>query len=596
MRQTYFTLLLFFFTTILWGKPVTVTISGFVFDESTGMHAGGQLITFKARNINPPFVYFEKLATDSHGYFSKTIEFPYSKGIIEVSTIDCNGQLITHLLTFSINQTNLTTSFVICYNPQLSYCHADFLYLPDRKQPGTIHFTEISLSEIQSWQWNFGDGNFSDKPNPVYKYPDDGNYDVCLTVTGNSGTCTDLYCEGITVKSDTICTAMFTYSENYGMPNTIRFWNLSQGNISDWQWDFGDGTTSVNQNPIHSYANQGSYEVCLTISDLTGTCSDTYCTEVITGSNPGCKAMFFAFNDSLNPLSRKFVDVSYGEPTSWQWSFGDSTYSSEQNPVHNYFQEGIYNVCLAIYNDTSGCSDTYCQTVMVYLQLPCTAYFNYLEISSQPYTYQFADLSVGDVDNWNWDFGDGKSANIHNPVHTYYQNGEYEVCLTITNNQGTCSDIYCETIYVGTSPNCTANFIYQQDASNPLTFIFSDISSGETDTWLWDFGDGTNSTEQNPTHTFSEEGYYLICLDISNNSGQCQDQYCSGIVVTGMFPCLADFEFLLFPKIRFPFSLRTFRQEISVSGIGILMMETCRSSKTRFIPMHPKAFTKSACM
>lgn len=564
MRQTYFTLLLFFFATILWGKPVNITVSGFVFDESTGMHAGGQLITIKARNINPPFVYFEKLVTDSYGYFSKSIEFPYSKGIIEVSTFDCNGQCITHLLTFSLNQTNLTTCFVICYDPQLTYCHADFLYLPDRKEPGTMHFRDASLGEIQSWHWNFGDGNYSDKPNPVHKYSNDGNYDVCLTIGGNSGTCTDVFCKGVTVKNDTICTAMFTYSENYGMPNTIHFWDLSQGNISNWQWDFGDGTTSVNQNPIHSYAGQGSYEVCLTISNPTGNCSDTYCAEVITGSFPGCKAMFFAFNDSLNQLSRKFVDVSYGEPTSWQWSFGDSTYSTEQNPVHNYSQEGIYNVCLAIYNDNTGCSDTYYQTIIIYQQLPCTAYFNYLEISTQPYTYQFADLSVGDVGSWKWDFGDGKSSIIHNPIHTYYQNGEYEVCLTITNTQGTCADTYCETIYVGTTPNCTANFVYQQDGINPLTFLFTDISSGVADTWQWDFGDGTISAEQNPTHTFSEEGYYLICLDISNSSGQCQDQYCTGIVVTGLYPCQADFDFLIIPED--PLSVQF--TDISTGNIG----------------------------
>jgi len=121
MRGLFLLLLLFVFSGILWAKPVTVKVTGFVFDENTGLPASGQLITLKARSNNPPFVYFQKLVTDNYGYFSQTIEMPYSKGIIDVSTIDCNGQFITHSLAFGINLTNLTTSFVICYNPQLTY-------------------------------------------------------------------------------------------------------------------------------------------------------------------------------------------------------------------------------------------------------------------------------------------------------------------------------------------------------------------------------------------------------------------------------------------------------------------------------------------
>jgi PKD repeat protein len=548
MRGLFLILLLFVFTGILWAKPVTVTVTGFVFDENTGLPANGQLITLKARSNNPPFVYFQKLLTDNYGYFSQTIEMPYSKGIIDVSTIDCNGQFITHSLAFGINLTNLTTSFVICYNPQLTYCRSDFLYLNDPKRAGNVIFKETSIGDIQNWYWDFGDGNFSDKPNPVHQYYEDGNYTICLTVSGSNGNCSDVFCENISVKSDALCSAMFTWLEHFGAPNTVQFWDLSQGDISDWQWDFGDGTGSTNQNPIHSFPDEGVYEVCLTVIDFSGTCSDVFCTEVTTGLNNECQAMFFSLNDSTNPFTRQFIDVSTGGPTSWQWSFGDSTYSDEQNPVHVFAQDGVYHVCLAIYSETTGCSDTYCQSVMISQQMPCSAYFNHVEISAQPYTYQFVDLSVGNVENRLWDFGDGKSTNLPNPVHSYYQNGEFEVCLTVTNEDGSCYDEFCKIIYVGTTPDCTAEFVYLQSPDDPFKYSFSDISMGDANTWYWDFGDGNSSSDQNPEHTFTEEGFYLVCLSISDSSGSCEDRTCYGVMVTGEFPCQADFDYTIAPE------------------------------------------------
>jgi PKD repeat protein len=422
------------------------------------------------------------------------------------------------------------------------------LYLNDPKRVGNVIFKETSIGDIQNWYWDFGDGNFSDKPNPVHQYLEDGNYTICLTVSGISGNCSDVFCENISVKSETLCSAMFTWLEHFGTPNTVQFWDLSQGDISDWQWDFGDGTVSTNQNPIHSFPGEGTYEVCLTVIDFSGTCSDVFCTEVTTGLNNECQAMFFSLNDSTNPFTRQFIDVSTGGPTSWQWSFGDSTYSSEQNPVHVFGQDGVYHVCLAIYSETTGCSDTYCQSVMISQQMPCSAYFNHVEISAQPYTYQFVDLSVGNVENREWDFGDGKSTNLPNPVHSYYQNGEFEVCLTITNEDGSCYDEFCKIIYVGTTPDCTAEFVYLQNPDNPFSYNFSDISTGDAGTWYWDFGDGNYSSDQNPEHSFTEEGFYLVCLSISDSSGSCEDQTCCGIMVTGEFPCQADFEYTIAPE------------------------------------------------
>lgn len=538
-------------TGLVLGGNINLYISGYVFDEATQEPINNQLVTVKITNEEPLLLHFEKLFTNESGFYSSVIELPFSSGIVKISTIDCNNQVISHSIPFNPLKTHITANFVICHNPLVGFCLSDFLYVPDAQFRYKFYFKETSWGNIQNWLWNFGDGNFSTEPNPQHTYNVEGLYNVCLTVTDAEGTCTDVYCETLSIFEETLCDALFTSFPFSGIDNTIQCWDLSSGEITFWEWDFGDGTTSLLQNPVHTFQFPGTYTVCLEVNDASGNCTSTYCVDVEVNPIPECVAGFTSFYNQNNPFSVQFLNLSQGDPDGWLWDFGDGTVSFSKDPVHEFPQEGVYDVCLSIFNQTTGCQDEFCSMVMVYNQMPCNSYFNYFQFPVDPATYQFVDMSSGIVAVYHWDFGDGNTSEYQNPVHSYYEAGSYEVCLTVTDESGICNSVYCETIHAGITPDCEADFYYLQDSINPLTFHFSDISSGNADIWEWDFGDGSTSNVQNTSHIFPGEGVYLVSLTISNNSGTCYDEICREVIISGQQTCQAFFNFFIFPENPF---------------------------------------------
>ena len=124
----------------------------------------------------------------------------------------------------------------------------------------------------------------------------------------------------------------------------------------------------------------------------------------------------------------------------------------------------------------------------------------------------FTDTSTGAVVSWLWDFGDGNSSTEQNPSHTYTAEGIYSVSLTATGPEGedtfTCTD--CITVL---SPAPEAACVLDPSSGTvDLTFNFTDLSSGPIDSWLWDFGAGNTSDQQNPSHIYTEEGTYTVTL------------------------------------------------------------------------------------
>jgi PKD repeat protein len=135
---------------------------------------------------------------------------------------------------------------------------------------------------------------------------------------------------------------------------TYAFTDLSTNSPNQWLWDFGDGNTSTEQNPDHTYATPGTYEICLTVTNNAG--SVTTCQTIAVVLIP--VADFEFMDDGIGTVT--FTDVSINEPTSWSWDFGDGNMSTEQNPVHTYSATGNYTVCLRAINsagDNVTCQD-----------------------------------------------------------------------------------------------------------------------------------------------------------------------------------------------------------------------------------------------
>lgn len=317
------------------------------------------------------------------------------------------------------------------------------------------------------------------------------------------------------------CTSYYTWEHIPGANKTIQFSNQSTGEYNSWEWDFGDGIISEVYHPVHMYTEYGTYYVCLTISDGIN-CTDTYCDTVIV--EPQCEADFNFTYVPTTPVHVQFTDLSAGYPNTWLWLFGDGTTSTEPNPVHAYPVPGNYDVCLIIEHNDSlfSCTDSICKTVIIPDSLNCEADYSY-EISSQdPLKVHFLDHSTGNITDWEWNFGDGTISYQQDPEHIFPGPADYLVCLKVENRDTAehCIHFICKTITIQDSGFCTADFFAVADSNSQVMYqyTFFDQSTGNPDLWLWDFGDGHISHEQNPAHTYEVSGTYEVCLDTWNSN------------------------------------------------------------------------------
>lgn len=338
------------------------------------------------------------------------------------------------------------------------------------------------------------------------------------------------------------CQALYSYYPTND-PLTYQFENQSTGENLSYYWDFGDNTYSYDENPIKTFGSVALYIVSLTIVNPDSSCYNSFVNWVYTGDTmSACKAYFESYqNPGAGNLTVGFQDFSTGNITDWHWHFGDGTIDSTQNPIHVYPVPGTYEVCLTVTSEDNTCFDTYCTFVEVDGN-GCHAFF---ETSQDPsagdLTVNFQDLSSGAANFWFWDFGDGTTDTVQNPVHTYAIPSIYQVCLTLTSPDSTCFDVYCKNVDVTGNVDCLAHFsYYSSDTSNGNVGVqFMDFSQGNVTNWNWDFGDGTTSTEQNPFHVYPPLGSYQVCLTISGPD--CQSTWCDFIKINDSIPPCSNY-------------------------------------------------------
>lgn len=215
------------------------------------------------------------------------------------------------------------------------------------------------------------------------------------------------------------------------------------------------------------------------------------------------------------PLTVRFTDKSY-QATSWSWDFGDGTTSTEQNPVHTYTNEGRYTVSLITNGDAKAKA---VKNDYIRVAKGPTAKFTYTPdsgIKAGESEIQFTDLSSGNPTSWIWQFGDGASSPLQSPVYTYPRPGVYTVRLTVSDENGISSESATQEITVEGEPvgQVTAKFETKVQGGTKVSFI--DQSSGSPTSWSWDFGDGSVSSEQFPVYTYLKEGTYNVTLSVSN--------------------------------------------------------------------------------
>jgi len=334
-------------------------------------------------------------------------------------------------------------------------------------------------------------------------------------------------------KAQQPCSANFQYVIGTVTPNgaTVQFYDSSftVGTITNWNWSFGNGTGSNLEDPIASL-NPGWNSVCLAIVAVyqSQTCTSTFCDSIYIGNTPPpCNS---TFTYTVGSLGVAFAATT-GTNVQWTWDFGDGSTGTGANPVHTYAVAGSYVVCLTVL-DANGTVCTSCQTITVGGTPPCDPTFTY---NAGPQGVMFNSAGNTTNTSWVWSFGDGTAGTGANVFHTYTTAGVYTVCLVVINSAGvSCTS--CQTVTVGSSAGCQA---YYTSASVPGTMIvnFTDQSQGNATDFWWSFGDGSTSTLQNPSHTYTSTGWFNVCLTITDSAAGCYDTFCDSLYVGTNFLC-----------------------------------------------------------
>ncbi len=381
--------------------------------------------------------------------------------------------------------------------------------------PLTVSFSNTSTGAV-SYNWDFGDGGTSTATNPSHTYTAPGAYNVSLIVTNAAG-CSDTLTRAQYINITLPTVTINDLPRKGCAPLAWTFTSAVNSNepVATYLWNFGDGTTSTAATPTHVFPT-GSYDITVTITTASGcTATTTVSAGIIASTKP--QANFSATpRDACAKETIMFTDLSTGTVTGWHWDFGDGGTSTEQNPSYVYSDTGYFHITLIV--DNNGCKDTLRIQNYIHINPPIAA-FNIVNDCATHFTKSFIDESIG-ADEWHWDFGDGSTSTLQNPVHTYTQTGNYTVTLTVVNHRTGCDYTTPKTLIVAderalfTSAdqvlcrNTSTQFTATSQNANPMITGYS-----------WDFGNGTTATGNPATATYTTAGTYAVRLIISDPNG-----------------------------------------------------------------------------
>lgn len=406
-----------------------------------------------------------------------------------------------------------------------------------------IQFTDTSSGVGLSYLWDFGDGNSSTQANPSHAYTSNGTYTIQLIVTDVNG-CTDTATAVNAVVIRDVLAGFQAAPTNASCPPLlVTFTDTSSFNIVSWEWDFGDGTGSVLQNPSHVYAFAGTFDVQLIVENDQG-CRDTLLEPGLINIQGPNGSFVFQPDSGCTPLPVTF-NATATNTASYTWDFGDGNVviTTVDSVIHTYTQTGVFNPVL-ILDDGLGCTFTVDPPDSIVVDtVPFPDFIVNTNLICGLDSVRFTDQTVSTrpITNWFWDFGDGNTDSVQNPVHFYNAPGNYTVTLTVINSLG-CTNTISRPATVDIVDPPTAAFTPSDTIGcRPLGVVYTDQSTGGTApvvAWDWDFGNGTSSTLQNPTNTFSNAGTFTVQLIVTDSSG-CMDTTARNIVVnpgpTGAF-------------------------------------------------------------
>lgn len=385
-----------------------------------------------------------------------------------------------------------------------------------------VNFTDLtSKGTADQWLWYFGDGGSSTKQDPIYTYNDTGYFNVTLIAT-NFG-CDD------TLKLDKYIhvrppIAKFDTSFLCSDPLTRNFIDQSVG-ANTWNWKFGDGNTSQEQNPSHTYSSPGSYTVSLTVTN--GSCQHTKARNVEVVKERGN----LSISDSISCVNTRIIfnvkNIKENNISLYNWYFNGmpgEVIVTGNNPVAWSFNTpGVRNMAVVL-TDVLNCNDTLVAPVPIKSYGPKAVFGSFAPNTCYGNTVNFYDSSTTDgihpITEYLWSYGEGSTQTYsEGPYsHDYTTPGTFNVKLVVKDSYG-CRDSVTQINFVSiTKP--VARFVASDTSLCPaLPITFNNKSEGVGATYQWNFGDGTTSDAGSPVHSYTQAGSYKVSLIVIDKNG-----------------------------------------------------------------------------
>ncbi|MCF8370155.1 MAG: PKD domain-containing protein [Bacteroidales bacterium] len=415
--------------------------------------------------------------------------------------------------------------------------------------PFAIQFNDLSTGNPVSWLWDFGDGTVDTVQNPLHIYQSGGLYSVSLQVSNGIETDTRVFEDYINILGP-VTTQYYASDTVINLGDTIYFFDQSIGNPTSWYWEFGDGTSSSDQNPIHVYQDDGVYNVSLIVSN--GAFSDTlflinYIAVIFTvdanylayyplngNANDSSGNGFHGVLSGQTPTSDRFGNLNSAlsfNGNSIQTTFNWSTEITDSSSFHIvvWFKPAAIQD-MYVFGETSYQNATYLGMNIAGYHIRLKGGTGFGGIA-YPFDGNWHMASIGtdgsnivlSVDTWissGTDWGPSLGSNLligdHGDHYFSAFNGAIDE-LMIFDKLLTSNELL--NLFDASNPSFLADFKADYNFGfSPLSIQFTDLTSAYPDNWLWDFGDGTYSTQQNPIHTYLVNGSFDVSLIASNSN------------------------------------------------------------------------------
>jgi PKD repeat protein len=462
--------------------------------------------------------------------------------------------LVTLCVTNALGETacQIQTVSVVSRKPVASFTSSPVL--PNKGED--VSFDAAGSFDLDGtvvqYDWDFdGDGTVDlsiDQPVTVYQFDAEGEHVVTLRVRDDSNMVSLPFSRTITLNWEPV--AAFQVSNFYPAElEEVVFTDCSHdrdGGIAVWHWDFGDGNSSDLPSPAHSYPNDGTYTIVLTVTDGNGAHGTVHA--VVTAQNlpPVAHIEIVVKGGKVHTYAPVTFDGSAstdqspnGQIVLYEWDLGaDGTYEeSSTSPTfaYSYTDNGTYKLRLRVTDDGGATALSNPLTIEIVNHIPNCS-FSWAPTSptdAEDVTFTAVGNDIdGQVVGWHWNFGDGTTSSDYSPSHRFPDDGAYTVTLVVRDDDGEESKPYTRQIIVMNSPPIAAFSVSSTSTQLGEAVRFTDLSQDTSPTGqivhvAWDFGDGTfcpgdgcgEGEIHAPIHIYTAPGTYTVRLSVIDDDG-----------------------------------------------------------------------------